>query len=52
MSSTVNYDYPCPKCGKSAYYEQDNRTCEVVIQCNHCGFYSNNTTNEDDSQED
>jgi predicted RNA-binding Zn-ribbon protein involved in translation (DUF1610 family) len=38
MSSTVDYDYPCPKCGKSAYYEQDNKTCEVFIQCKHCGF--------------
>jgi len=39
MSTTVDYDYPCPECGQSAYYEQDNRTCEVLIRC-ECGFTS------------
>ncbi len=41
MSSTI--DYPeCPNCGKTAYFEQDNRTMETRMSCQHCGYSSLN----------
>lgn len=37
MSTTI--DYPeCPNCGGTAYFEQDNRSLETRMSCQHCGY--------------
>jgi hypothetical protein len=36
MSSSIDY-FECPKCGRQASREQDNRTCEIHVSCK-CGY--------------
>ena len=37
MSASI--DYPeCPRCGRTAYFEQDNMTMETRMSCQHCGY--------------
>ena len=39
MSSTIDW-FDCPKCGGeyTAYYEQDNTTCEIYHGCSKCDW--------------
>ena len=37
MSSSIDY-FDCPRCGASAFREQDNRTCEITCGCSKCDW--------------
>ena len=37
MSSSIDW-FDCPKCGGNAWYEQDNRTCEITRGCQNCDW--------------
>ena len=37
MSSSIDY-FDCPRCGGSAFREQDNRTCEITYGCSNCSW--------------
>ena len=42
MSSSMD-EFDCPKCGRIATREQDNKTCEVHVSC-RCGWSGEEVT--------